>query len=169
MGLYTVLPEDIQEVDIIIAGAPQTGTTIYYVGKNEAQLGDRGIYVATGGILGGGSSINLSMYTRPQDFDYDAWKSEGWSSRDLHPYINKVETFHGDGIKEQHGQDGPIQVSSGPYQQIEPEQEFISSMNQMGYAENKNLQNLDSESSNGVSHCFKMVAMAIWRYFLNRR
>ncbi|KAK6193320.1 hypothetical protein LQW54_012582 [Pestalotiopsis sp. IQ-011] len=125
------------------------------MGKNEAQLGDRRIYVATGGILGGGSSINLSMYTRPQDIDYDAWKSEGWSSRDLHPYINKVETFHGDGIKEQHGQDGPIQVSSGPYHQIEPEQEFISSMNQMGYSENKNLQNLDSESSNGVSRCLK--------------
>lgn len=31
-------------------------------------------------------------------------------------------------------------------------------MNQMGYAENKNLQKLDSESSNGVSHCFKYVS-----------
>lgn len=70
--------------------APETGTTIYYIGKNEAQLGNRGVYVATGGILGGGSSINLSMYTRAQAIDYDAWNTKGWSSDELAPYMNKV-------------------------------------------------------------------------------
>ncbi|ETS85863.1 hypothetical protein PFICI_03888 [Pestalotiopsis fici W106-1] len=202
MGLYTVLPESVQEVDIIIAGggtsgcivasrladadpnlsilviehgpnnqnnplvthpllwrahlAPQTGTTIYYIGKNEAQLGNRGIYVAAGGVLGGGSSINLSMYTRPQANDYDAWKSRGWSSNDLIPYINKVETYHGDGLKEHHGHNGPIHVSSGPYRQNGAERNFISSMNQLGYSENKDLQDLDS--STGVSHCLKYAS-----------
>ncbi|KAF7538141.1 hypothetical protein G7054_g3177 [Neopestalotiopsis clavispora] len=179
MGLYTNLPEEIQEVDIIIAGehgpnnqnnplvthpllwrahlAPETGTTIYYIGKNEAQLGDRGVYVATGGVLGGGSSINLSMYTRAQAIDYDAWNTKGWSSEELAPYMNKVETYHGEGLKEHHGQAGPIQISSGPYRQKGAEQDFISSMNHIGYPETKDLHNL--ESSNGVAHCLKYASL----------
>ena len=69
---------------------PQTGTTIYYVSKSETQLAERVIPVASGGILGGGSSINIAIYTRPQGIDYDAWNVKGWSAADLRPFMNKV-------------------------------------------------------------------------------
>ncbi|CAJ2508571.1 Uu.00g135970.m01.CDS01 [Anthostomella pinea] len=203
MGLYTTLPEDIQEVDVIIAGGgtagcvlasrlvdadptlsvlliedgpnnqenplvahplmwrpllhPQTGSAIYYLGKEEAQLAGRGIPVACGGILGGGSSINFSMYTRPQAIDYDAWDMEGWSAHDLLPFMNKVETYHGDGKKEHHGLEGPIQISSGPFRQVEAERDFKSAMAQVGYPEMRDLQDL--HSNNGASHCLKYASV----------
>lgn len=58
--------------------------------------------------------------------------------------------------KERHGQDGPIQVSSGPYRQLEAEKGFVSAMNQIGYPEIEDLQDL--HSNNGVSHCLKYVS-----------
>ncbi|KAI0024955.1 alcohol oxidase-like protein [Xylariomycetidae sp. FL0641] len=136
--------------------APQSGTNIYYVAKEESQLSGRGIPVATGGILGGGSSINLSIYTRPQAVDYDAWNMPGWSAQDLLPFINKSETYHGEGKIEHHGQHGPIQISSGPFCQKEAERDFISAVARVGYPEVRDLQDL--HTSKGVSHCLKYVS-----------
>lgn len=67
-----------------------------------------------------------------------------------------METYHGEGLKEHHGQDGPIQISSGPYRQKGAEKDFISSMNRIGYPETKDLHNL--ESSGGVAHCLKYAS-----------
>ncbi|KAI0597030.1 alcohol oxidase-like protein [Biscogniauxia sp. FL1348] len=202
MGIYTTLPDNIQEVDVIIAGGgtagcvvasrladadpelsvllieygqnndgnplvsnpllwrahlqPGSGTNMYYMGKKESQLGDRGIAVAAGGILGGGSSINFSIYARAQATDYDAWNVKGWSADELRPFLNKVEKYHGDGDKEDHGLDGPVQVSSGSYRHIETERSFIAAMDQVGYPEIRDLQNL--HANNGVSHSLKYVS-----------
>ncbi|KAI1370651.1 alcohol oxidase-like protein [Hypoxylon crocopeplum] len=192
MEIYTTPPEEIQEVDVIIAGGgtagiiiasriadagpwlsvliiehgpdsqgnqvvahpllwravlhPQAGATLYYVAKNESQLAGRAIPVATGGILAGGSSMNLSIYTRPQGSDYDAWNVEGWTAEDLRPFANKAETYHGTGNKEHHGRGGPIQT----------ERDFISAASQVGYSEVQDLHGLHSNL--GVSHCLKYVS-----------
>jgi choline dehydrogenase-like flavoprotein len=69
-----------------------------------------------GGFLGGGSSINMMMYTRAQGSDYDSWRTPGWTSKDMIPLCNKLETSHQDeeGIdRSKHGYDGPIHVSDG--------------------------------------------------------
>ncbi|KAI1446138.1 alcohol oxidase-like protein [Annulohypoxylon stygium] len=204
MGVYTTLPSEIKEVDIIIAGGgttgciiasrladadpglsilviehgtdnqdnelitrpmlwrpnlyPQTGTMLYYIGKKESQLGDRPVAIGTGGILGGGSSINLTIYTRPQEIDYDAWNTKGWSENDLRPFANKAETYHGTGKKEDHGSDGPIHVSSSSFRQMELERDFISAMSQIGYPEVEDLQDLRS-SNNGASHSLKYISV----------
>ncbi|KAI1126732.1 alcohol oxidase-like protein [Nemania abortiva] len=203
MGLYTsTLPDNVQEVDVIIAGggtagcivasrladadpnlvilliehgannqgnplitnpllwranlAPETGTAIYYLAKNESQLDNRSIAVATGGVLGGGSSINLSIYSRPQAVDYDAWKVKGWCADDLRPFTNKAETYHGDDPDGGHGHDGAIHVSKGPFRQLKSERDFISAMKQIGYPEIADLQ--DFRSNNGASRAFKYVS-----------
>jgi alcohol oxidase len=53
--------------------------------------------VPAGGCLGGGSAINFMMYTRAQGVDYDSFKTEGWTQKDLLPLLKRMETFHPDG------------------------------------------------------------------------
>lgn len=69
---------------------PTSKATLFYQGTKEPQLGNREVVVASGGILGGGSSINVLTYSRAQREDYDAWQMPGWSSNDLLPLMKKV-------------------------------------------------------------------------------
>jgi alcohol oxidase len=69
---------------------PTSKETIFYQGDQEVQLHDRGLVVPSGGTLGGGSTINLMMYSRAQRFDYDSWKTAGWSSDEMLSYLKKV-------------------------------------------------------------------------------
>lgn len=99
----------------------------------------------SGGTLGGGSSINFMMYTRCQGIDMDAWKTRGWTAREMRPIFNKLETFHQDeqGIdKNKHGYDGPIHISSGGFRSRSSDA-FIDTVKQMGFDEIVDLQDLD--------------------------
>lgn len=69
---------------------PTTKTNIFYKGKKEKQLADRELVVASGGILGGGSSTNIMMYSRAQRSDFDSWDMPGWSADEMLPYLKKV-------------------------------------------------------------------------------
>lgn len=69
---------------------PTSNATLFYQGKKESQLGDRELVVPSGGTLGGGSSINIMMYSRAQRSDFDAWNVPGWSTEDMIPYLKKV-------------------------------------------------------------------------------
>jgi len=69
---------------------PAAKTAIFYNGHKSEQLGGREPIVAAGGVLGGGSSINFMMYTRPQRCDLDSWNMPGWSANELLPYLKKV-------------------------------------------------------------------------------
>ena len=69
---------------------PGNTDTLFYEGINEKAVGDRSLVVPSGGVLGGGSSINLLTYSRAQAIDYDQWGVEGWSSKDLVPYLQRV-------------------------------------------------------------------------------
>lgn len=73
---------------------PTSKTAIFYKGSKAKQLADREVIVASGGTLGGGSSINFMMYTRAQRSDFDSWKTPGWSTEDLWPYLKKVSRGH---------------------------------------------------------------------------
>ncbi|RYP13406.1 hypothetical protein DL767_010764 [Monosporascus sp. MG133] len=190
MGIYTTLPESIDEVDVVIAGGGVAGCVVasrladadpglsilviesgrdnynvptvkhpvlwrgnylpdnprvfFHKAVKEEQLANRESLIQVGNTLGGGSSVNMLMYTRAQRCDYDSWHTRGWAADDLWPYLKKFETYHGPGKKEHHGYNGPIQVSGGPFRSLEAENDFIASMKQVGYPEVADLQDLAS-------------------------
>jgi alcohol oxidase len=69
---------------------PTSNATLFYQGNKESQLHDRQLTVPSGGTLGGGSSINLMMYSRAQNIDFDSWNTPGWATEEILPYLKKV-------------------------------------------------------------------------------
>jgi alcohol oxidase len=69
---------------------PTSTTTRPYVGNAEPQLGGRQLYVPVGSVLGGGSSVNLMMYSRAQRHDWDSWKTPGWTADEMLPFLKRV-------------------------------------------------------------------------------
>lgn len=74
--------------------APDSQTAIFYESNPEETLNGRKAIVPSGGILGGGSSINFLMYTRAQGVDFDDWETEGWTAKDLLPLMKRVRDPH---------------------------------------------------------------------------
>lgn len=72
---------------------PGSTTTLPYISNNEPALGNRQLTVPTGNVLGGGSSVNIMMYTRAQRSDWNAWKMPGWSAKEILPFLRKVCKF----------------------------------------------------------------------------
>ncbi|KAK7955809.1 uncharacterized protein PG986_005031 [Apiospora aurea] len=136
--------------------APASDTTRLYTGGAEPQIGDRRLAVPAGGILGGGSSVNMMQYTRAQRHDWDSWEAEGWSADEMVPFLRKLETYQGPGKAELHGDNGPIFVSEGNYVAKRPQDEFIKAAAQLGYPEHVDLQDLDS--NNGVQRARRFVS-----------
>ncbi|CAE6402737.1 unnamed protein product [Rhizoctonia solani] len=94
--------------------APGSKTAVFWQGNKSDALNGRSPIVPSGRILGGGSSINFLMYTRPSASDFDDWKTEGWGSKDLLPLLRKaiqMENYHLAPGRESHGYDGPLNVS----------------------------------------------------------
>ncbi|KAL7619877.1 hypothetical protein AAE478_010423 [Parahypoxylon ruwenzoriense] len=125
---------------------PGSETAIFYKAAGSKQLADIERIVPSGGILGGGSSINFMMYTRAQRDDFDSWKTPGWTADELWPYLNKLENYHGPGDPKHHGSDGPIQVSDGRFRSTRIENEWLRAAEQFGYPEITDLQDLDSNN-----------------------
>jgi choline dehydrogenase len=80
----------------------------------QRHLDDRDLEIATGRVLGGGSSVNAQVYMRGNASDYDRWGvatgSELWSWDALLPHFRRLECnqkFN----DEYHGSDGPLQVA----------------------------------------------------------
>lgn len=69
---------------------PSKHKLLFYQGKMSPQLAGREPIVSTGGLLGGGSSVNAMMYTRAQGCDFDSWDTPGWSVDDMWPFLKKV-------------------------------------------------------------------------------
>ncbi|RYP60040.1 hypothetical protein DL769_008297 [Monosporascus sp. CRB-8-3] len=180
MNLYVQGTEELREVDVIIAGVVEAGpnnfedpsiiypafylqhllphskATKFYHGKKASRLAEQEPVVATGCILGGGSSINGAMYARGQRGDYDAWNTEGWSTDELLPYLKKLETYHGRGGPGSHGYAGEVHVSDGGYRGLTSENDFVAAMQQLGYPEIVDLQSLDA--NNGVERSNRYVS-----------
>ncbi|KAI1076642.1 putative alcohol oxidase [Whalleya microplaca] len=181
MGLYTKLPDNIQEVDVIIAGGGATGCVVAsrladadpalsilviesginnyndpmvvhpayfyshiapgakyaltYQGPKSEHLAGRQASLPIGHILGGGSSVNMVLYSRAQRSDYEAWKTPGWSPDEMLAYMNKIETYHGPDPEGRHGHDGPIQISPSKFRSHRLMDDFMAAMNKVGYPE----------------------------------
>jgi choline dehydrogenase len=80
----------------------------------QRQLNGRELEIATGRVLGGGSSVNAQVYMRGNASDYDKWGeatgSESWNWQALLPHFRALECnqkFN----DEFHGCDGPLQVA----------------------------------------------------------
>ncbi|KAM0419053.1 hypothetical protein ACHAPT_011992 [Fusarium lateritium] len=135
---------------------PTSKTTIFYKGNKAEQLNGREPVIACGGTLGGGSSINFSMYTRAQRSDLDSWNTPGWSANDLIPFLQKLETFHGEKKHASHGTGGPVQISSGTFRSKNSESDFIHAAAQVGWPEHDDLQVLDT--NNGFQRWHRHVS-----------
>lgn len=87
-----------------------------YLTDPHPDTGNRSVVIPVGNILGGGSSINWLMYTRPSPSDFDDWGMKGWTFDDVLPYFKKIESYElpvSDSTKNVHGSDGPLKVSRG--------------------------------------------------------
>ncbi|KAI1425154.1 GMC oxidoreductase [Xylaria sp. FL1777] len=201
MAIYTILPTEIQEVDVIIAGGGSAGCIIAarlsdadphlsillveggasnqdtpqlahpvmvmshlapggkynldYKSKASAHLAGRELVLPTGGVLGGGSSVNMMVYTRPQRSDFDAWSIPGWSADEMLAYMNKLETYHGPDSNGRHGRDGPVHVSGTRFRSPRLEDDFVSAVNATGWPEYQDLQTMDA--ANGVQRALRYV------------
>lgn len=73
---------------------PDKHKLVFYKANKAPQLAGREPIVSTGGLLGGGSSVNAMMYTRAQRCDFDSWDTPGWSADDMWPFLKKVMRYH---------------------------------------------------------------------------
>lgn len=80
----------------------------------QRNLDNRILEIATGRVLGGGSSVNAQVYMRGFRADYDEWgvatDSDLWNWESLLPHFRKLEGNQRLG-GEYHGNDGPLQVA----------------------------------------------------------
>jgi alcohol oxidase len=116
--------------------------TLFYQGNEEPSVNGRGLVVPSGGVLGGGSSINLLTYSRAQAIDFDDWETEGWSAKELLPYLKKLESYYGAGTPETHGYNGPMIATDGTYIAKASEEGFIRAAAKLGYPEARDIQDL---------------------------
>ncbi|KAK4654209.1 hypothetical protein QC762_000340 [Podospora pseudocomata] len=137
---------------------PGSKASIFYQTEPEEQLDGRKIIVPAGGVLGGGSSINLMMYTRAQRSDFDGWGVPGWSADEMLPYLKKLETYHGVDHNGTHGHDGPINVSTGTFTSTRFQNEFLSVVEETGWPTSDDLQNLDSSNGIGAQPALRYVS-----------
>ncbi|OAQ87788.1 alcohol dehydrogenase [Purpureocillium lilacinum] len=138
--------------------APGSQTALFYQANKEKALNDREAIVPSGGMLGGGSSINFMMYTRAQGIDYDSWKTEGWDAKSLIPLAKKLETYHLDNPsidKSLHGYDGPVNVSFGTHGPKGPQDDMLAAGEALGIKEVIDQQ--DFKDANGFSRWARYV------------
>lgn len=69
---------------------PDSKFATFYKSKERESVAGRELVIPTGGSLGGGSSINFMVYSRPQKIDFDDWETEGWSGDDMVPIFKAV-------------------------------------------------------------------------------
>ena len=78
------------------------------------ELNGRRIYMPSGKVLGGSSSINGLLYVRGQRQDYDDWErlgNEGWSWDDVLPFYLRSEDQEWTDDDAFHARGGPLPVS----------------------------------------------------------
>ncbi|KND87110.1 Alcohol oxidase, partial [Tolypocladium ophioglossoides CBS 100239] len=138
--------------------APGSQTALFYQSNKEKALKDREAIVPSGGILGGGSSINFMAYTRAQGVDYDSWNTEGWDAKSLLPFAKKLETYDLDDPsvdKSVHGYEGPIHVSYGTHGPKGPQDDILAAADSLGEKEIVDLQ--DFKAVGGFSRWLRYV------------
>ncbi|KAF8655059.1 hypothetical protein AX16_003260 [Volvariella volvacea WC 439] len=117
-GEHTLnLPAHIQPARYFSHLAPTSKTVTFNVGKPSPHINGRSLVTPSGRCVGGGSSVNFTMYTRAAASDYDDWETEfgneGWHSKHLVPLLQKTETYQIAPNQPTHGYNGPLKVSYG--------------------------------------------------------
>lgn len=69
---------------------PGSTTATFHPSKSPS---GKEVVVPSAKVLGGGSSMNMMMYTRPQRSDFEDWGVEGWGAEEMLPYFKKVLTL----------------------------------------------------------------------------
>ncbi|CAL1701917.1 unnamed protein product [Somion occarium] len=130
--------------------------TFYTDSMESSYLRGRRSIVPCANILGGGSSINFQMYTRASASDWDDFKTEGWTCKDLLPLMKRLENYQKPCNNDSHGYDGPIAISNGG--QITPvAQDFLRAAHAIGIPYSDDIQDLTT--SHGAE---------IWAKYINR-
>ncbi|KAH8077873.1 GMC oxidoreductase-domain-containing protein [Cristinia sonorae] len=110
-------PQHVQPARFLSHFTPDSKTVKYVVSNPSEHLGGRITVAPAGQCLGGGSSVNFTVYNRAAASDYDDWETEynnpGWGAKDLLPLLKKTETYQIDPEGETHGASGPLKVSYG--------------------------------------------------------
>jgi choline dehydrogenase-like flavoprotein len=85
--------------------APGLSTDWGYVTEPQAALGDRGVPIARGKVLGGSSSVNAMTFVRGGRLDYDSWAAagnQGWGYDDVLPAGRRSRPAGGDRLLHPH-------------------------------------------------------------------
>ncbi|KAK0249716.1 hypothetical protein LTR29_005386 [Friedmanniomyces endolithicus] len=129
---------------------PASKTAVWYKAKKSEQLDGREYMLPTGGLLGGGSSVNIMLfvvdgetrreayakctrYSRPAKGDFDTWKTPGWSTEEMMPFMRKLETYTGRGDPAYHGNDGPLRVTNESFRMKKTEDDLLRAIEQLGF------------------------------------
>ncbi|EMD41134.1 alcohol oxidase [Gelatoporia subvermispora B] len=130
--------------------------TFYTDTMESSYMRGRKSIVPCANILGGGSSINFQMYTRASASDWDDFKTEGWTCKDLVPLMKRLENYQKPVNNDTHGYDGPIAISNGG--QITPvAQDFLRASHAIGVPFSDDIQDLTT--AHGAE---------IWAKYINR-
>ncbi len=112
-------------------------TDLDWAYMSEPQPGMNGaqVYSASGRGLGGTSNIYHMIHTRGRPSDYNDWAAagaDGWSYRDVLPYLQKVEGQRDD-TNPTAGRNGPITVVNARETGSPISQTFIDACVELGY------------------------------------
>ncbi|MCJ1444887.1 MAG: Alternative oxidase, mitochondrial precursor [Stictis urceolatum] len=130
-------------------------TASFYHSRPSKWLGGRSAVVPAAHILGGGSSINFMMYTRASASDYDDFRAEGWTTKELLPLMRKHETYQrACSNRDIHGFEGPIKVSFGNYT-YPIAWDFLRAAESQGIPVTDDLQDLTT--GHGAEHWLKWI------------
>ncbi|KAJ7187243.1 alcohol oxidase [Mycena filopes] len=130
--------------------------TFYTDTKESSHMRGRKSIVPCANILGGGSSINFQMYTRASASDWDDFKTEGWTAKDLIPLMKRLENYQKPSNCPTHGYDGPIAISNGGTITALAH-DFLRASDAIGIPFSDDIQDLET------SH-----ASEIWAKYINR-
>ena len=117
----------------------------------EKTTNGRKLYWPRGRGWGGSSSINAMVYIRGHAFDYDLWRqmgNNGWSYDDVLPYFKKAESFNGEGDKDYHGFEGPLNVKKSERTDDELLDVYVEAGKQAGFPITKDF---NGENQEGFS------------------
>ncbi|KAK1065824.1 hypothetical protein LTR74_007705 [Friedmanniomyces endolithicus] len=85
---------------------PSSKTAVWYKAKKSEQLDGREDMLPTGGLLGGGSSVNIMLF---------------------------LETYTGRGDPAYHGNDGPLRVTNESFRMKKTEDDLLRAIEQLGF------------------------------------
>jgi len=127
-------------------------------------------------VLGGGSSVNATNFSRAFPSDFARWTARGlagWSYEEVLPYYKKMETDdHGD--PSLHGHSGPVRVRRVDYSEMTPSlAAFIEAAKALGFPEIDDLNGpetfgvgrlpMNNENGTRLSTALTYLTDEVWR------